>query len=291
MSVVGATDWYQSEGAARTPTTHDLMLGMYPFAFVQEMRDKLGGMFFLSGTLNWAERELIWPGTGDLADQNPPSKPEMGTRHGTMLPFNFEVISPKLPFGRLFDGSWEAASDKVAENKVAEMDPSRHCAMMARTRMCIYGPEYEYHPAVKSWRLFRNGNVQLELAAVEFSSSGLGSRPSSTHSGSSTFHEGEVSLSPGPETAQSGSKIVSKGEGDLDRLEGMPEYTFRALDFAGDPEPANRTESSLQEVRYPGAKHAVCVGEFSDGTYLYRAGVIIGGVFGGQYTKGVRTLH
>ena len=151
--------------------------------------------------------------------------------------------------------------------------------------MRIYGLEYEYHPAVKSWRLFRNGNVHLESAAVEFSSSGPESSPSSTQSGSSTFHEGEVSLSPGAETAQSGSKTVGKGEGDLDRLEGMPEYTFRALDFSGDPAPASRTESSLQEVRYPGAKHAVCVGEFSDGTYLYRAGVIIGGVFGGQYTK------
>lgn len=99
MSAIGAIDWYHSEGAAEIPATYGLMFGRYPFAFILEVRKKLGGMFFLSGTLNWAERDLIWPGTVDLVDQNPPSKTERGTTRGTMLPFGPVIISPTVSFG------------------------------------------------------------------------------------------------------------------------------------------------------------------------------------------------
>lgn len=111
-------DWYQSEGASGTPTTGDLMLGVYPFAFVLEMRHKLGAMFFMSCTLNWAERYLIWPRTGDLPEPRSASRAERSTTYGTMLPDRPLNISPNLSFERLFDDSWEAASDK----EVAEMD-------------------------------------------------------------------------------------------------------------------------------------------------------------------------
>ena len=110
MSIVGTIDWYQSEGVSGTPTTDDLMLGAYPFAFVLEMR-QLGAIFFVSGTLNWAERYLIWPRTGDLAEPRFASKAEGSTTHGTMLPDRPLNISPMISLERLFDDSWEAASN------------------------------------------------------------------------------------------------------------------------------------------------------------------------------------
>ena len=111
----------------------------------------------------------------------------------------------------------------------------------------------------------------MESAGVEVSSSGLKRRPLSTHNGDPIFDEDGVNLTPEPEAARSNGKTLGKGEGDLNRLEGMLGYEVCALHAAGKP-----TESSLERLSYPGAKHAVCLGELSDGSHIFRTGIIMG---------------
>lgn len=277
MSVVGATDWYQSEGAAGTPTTHDPVFGMYPFAFVLEVRNKLGGMFFLSGTLNWTEWDLKWPDNGDLPDRDPPSKAKRGITLGTMLPFSPLIEFPRNSFGK---------------KEVAEMDEPQYDAVRLLSTLCTYANGYIEHPAIKTWILCPNGNVLIELAAIEFSSFGPEKAQSTT--GESASHEDKVNSNPGPETAGSSSKVIGKVHSDRDRLEVIPRYKFGALNFTGRPTSPlrrpmcagewpslSRMESSVERISFPGIKHAVCAGEMSDNDYLYRAGVILGG----QYTR------
>lgn len=122
--------------------------------------------------------------------------------------------------------------------------------------MYIHSLGYEYHPDVKTWTLFRNGNVLMKSATIEFPSSGLERRPSSTHYGDPIFDEDGVNLIPGPEAARSNGKALGKGEGDLHRLEVMPEYEFCALNDARYPTFPKLTESSSERLNYPGAKHA-----------------------------------
>ena len=247
MSVVGAIDWYQSEGAAGIPPTHDLVFEMYPFAFVSEVQNKIGGTFFLSDDLNWSGEDLKWPDTGDLADQNPLLK---GITLGTMLPLSPVTFSPSVSFERLRDELWEAASDKGR----VEIDATRDFAMLSSK--C---PGYSEHPAVKTWTLCPNGNVLIASAAIEFSS--LDSEKKQSNYGESASHEVWT---------------------ERDRLEVIPpRYTFRALDFTRVTMIPKRIEKSLEAFGFPGVKHAVCVAEFSDNDYLHRAGVILGG----QYAK------
>lgn len=257
MSVIGATDWYQSEGAAGTSSTHDLIFGMYPSAFVLEVRNKLGGMFFLSGTLNLFERDLKLPDTGDLPDRNPLSKAKKGITLGTMLPF-----SPTI-------------------KGVVETETSKYCATIVSAAMCGNGHGYLDHPAVKTWRLRPNGNVLVELAAIEFST--FGSEELQPNTGNSASLEDRVNSTGGR------SKAFGKLNIDPDLPEVIPEYTFHALGFTGVPL-ANSRLPPLQQVRslkrlsFPGPKHAVCVGEFTDNDNLFRAGVILGG----QYVRNSR---
>ena len=268
MSVLGATDWYQSEGAAGAPTTHDLVFGMYPFAFVLEVRNKLGGVFFLSGHLNLMGRGLKWPHTGELADRKSLLNAKRSIPHGTMLPFSPIIISPHDSHGNLLDndGWWQAGSDK----EVAEIDKSHYYIIVSSAAMLGYSPGWDEHPAVKTWRLRLNGNVLIDSAAIEISSFGQSDTRDSVH------HEEKVN------STRSGGKASGKVKSDPHWPEA--EYIFRTLDIATGVPIANMRraqETSLERVMFPGVKHAVCVGEFSDNKYIHRAGVILGG----QYAK------
>ena len=163
--------------------------------------------------------------------------------------------------------------------EVAEIDKSRYCAMTSFTRIYTFGPGYIDHPTVKTWTLRCNGNMLIESAAIEFSSFGSEMSSSNTQNDDPASHEERVNLSPGPEAARSSSKAVNKSEGELDRLEVVPSYMFRALDCAGIPTASNREDKSLESISYSGAKHAVCVGEIADNDHLHRAGIILGGQY------------
>ena len=115
------------------------------------MRNKLGGLFFLPGTLNWAGigRDIIWPGTGDLVDQNPQSKTERGIMHGIMLLFGPMILVPKAPTGDLLDGSWEAASDKEVGEIHKSPTTSQYRAIMPFHGMTTYGLGYIDHPSIE----------------------------------------------------------------------------------------------------------------------------------------------
>ena len=119
----------------------------------------------------------------------------------------------------------------------------------------------------------------IESAAIELSSFGSDKRSSNKQSGDSASHEERVNLCPGSEAARGSSKAVNKLEGDLNRLDVVPVYRFRALDCTGIPTAPKRDEESLETISYSGAKHAVCVGEFADIDHLHRAGVILGGQY------------
>lgn len=80
MSAVGATDWYQGCNYTTKSTKNDDLLCGYPFAFVQEVRQKLGALLFLSTRLEKFE-DLTWP----RRDHNQDSpKVTSLTTHGTM---------------------------------------------------------------------------------------------------------------------------------------------------------------------------------------------------------------
>ena len=151
MFVLGVTNWYQSEGVAGAPITDDLVFGVYSFAFLLEVRNKLGGMFFLSGILNLLERGLRWLDIGESVDRNSLLKGKRGIPLGTMLLFSPKIISPYDSHGNLVDGDgwWEAESEK----EVVDTDESQYYTVIPSAKMCEYGPEYDEHPAVKTWRL------------------------------------------------------------------------------------------------------------------------------------------
>lgn len=104
---------------------------------------------------------------------------------------------------------------------------------------------------------------------------GFDSRPSNPHRDDPTFHGDMVNISPRSEAARSSSKAIGKEDDKLYRFECMPEYRFRAL--TGVSTLPQHTGTSLERLSYQDTKHAVCVGEFSDGSHLYCAGIILAG--------------
>ena len=85
MSVLGTTDWYQnSQTSAADPAEKDLVIGMYPLAFVQEVMCKAGPDFFL------AQKRV--------GDPQAAYSYFDGSAHGSMLPF--ETLDPQRLCGK-----------------------------------------------------------------------------------------------------------------------------------------------------------------------------------------------
>ena len=76
MSVVGAREWFRKPSPV---TTESLMEGRYPFSFITEVKEKLGGTFFA-----WADTDY---------DEVSPA--------GTMLPFSHTLFAGRRALGSI----------------------------------------------------------------------------------------------------------------------------------------------------------------------------------------------
>lgn len=81
MSVLGATKWFEGQELKQFQTQEeqdDMVCGLYPLAFVREVRDRVGAAFFTC----WNQ-----PATWRTCAYGPGDKVETVTLVGTMLPF------------------------------------------------------------------------------------------------------------------------------------------------------------------------------------------------------------
>ncbi|KAH0536394.1 hypothetical protein FGG08_006744 [Glutinoglossum americanum] len=99
MSAVGATEWF---GTASDSLEEDLVLELYPLAFVNEVREKLGSASFFSSTpLGWEFHYVLRRFCSDKRK----------------IPYGFEALGSLLPFG---PGAHNIAFDTESNPHMAE---------------------------------------------------------------------------------------------------------------------------------------------------------------------------
>lgn len=135
MSVVGARDWYV-DSIGGPDREESLVLGTYNIAFLQELRDKYGHLFFLLRPANYGYVRDLWGSTQEEALSK--QQQHMGQPLGTMLPF------------------WESGT--IYDLKFLPPLLNTVCSIA--------------HPSVQTWVLRPDGSVYIPQAAIIWVSPG-----------------------------------------------------------------------------------------------------------------------
>lgn len=148
MSVIGATDWFTLERANSLISRDDYILDLYPYQFVQETRNKLGGQLFMS-TGRPLVHPLLWP-----TPFNP--RHTMDMRNYAIHDISKVSRGTMLPFG----------SDRTASYHVWKQDWEAMTVSTAFDYWC------EDHPSACTWSVCPKGSVIIQSAAIELSQQG-----------------------------------------------------------------------------------------------------------------------